>query len=147
LRFAFGDLVQLRVVGGLLAKGVPLQRIAEVLQLLRRQVGERPLSCLRVDVDGQRVVARDGPRRWHPDGGQLLFDFRGSERVQGVPQLVRLPLAQRPTPGHGISADDWCDLALEIEEDSPSDAREAYRRAIDLEPEHVAAHLHLGRLL
>ncbi len=147
LRFVFGDLVQLRVVRGLLEKGVPLQRVAELLQLLRQQVGERPLSSLRVDVDGERVVARDGGRRWHPDGGQLLFDFGGSARQRGAARLVRLPVAPQPAPRQGISADDWCDLGLEIEEEAPSDAREAYRRAIDLEPEHVAAHLHLGRLL
>jgi len=148
LRFDFRDLVQLRFVGGLLEKGVPLQRIAELLRSLKLQVGDRPLSCLHVDVDGRRVVARDGSRRWHPEGGQLLFDFHGAGgRGRGATQLVRLPVAQTSGGGQGVSADDWCDLGLEIEEDAPSDAREAYRRAIDLEPEHVAAHLHLGRLL
>ncbi|HME71566.1 MAG TPA: tetratricopeptide repeat protein, partial [Myxococcota bacterium] len=44
-------------------------------------------------------------------------------------------------------ADEWYELGCELEISSPDEARDAYRRAIELAPRHAEAHLNLGRLL
>jgi tetratricopeptide (TPR) repeat protein len=46
-----------------------------------------------------------------------------------------------------MTADDWYDLALDLEGVATDRAREAYTRTIALHPGHVHAHLNLGRLL
>jgi tetratricopeptide (TPR) repeat protein len=144
LRFDFLDLVLLRTTRALLEQRVPLRRIGRALASLRRQLGERPLTRLSVFKDGDRVVACDGARRWNPESGQLLFNFDTARIGAGrVSKLHESPRAELPE----LSADEWCDLAMEIEERSPLEARAAYHHALDLEPDHVVARINLGRLL
>ncbi len=148
LRFDFVDLVLLRTTRALLEQRVPLTRIGRALASLRRQLGNHPLTRLSVYRDGDRVVAWDGTKRWSPESGQLLFDFdpgrlarrRGGERVTTLRTEGRAGLPE-------LNADEWCDLAMEIEERSPLEARAAYHHALDLEPGHVIARINLGRLL
>jgi len=47
-RFDFVDLVLLRTMRGLLARRVPVAKIGRVLDSLRRQIGNRPLTRLAV---------------------------------------------------------------------------------------------------
>lgn len=148
LRFDFLDLVLLRTTRALLEQRVPLTRIGRALASLRRQLGDRPLTRLSVYKEGERVVAWDGSRRWNPESGQLLFNFDASS-------LARVPPEDRVTPLRSsgrsqlpsLNADEWCDLAMEIEDQSPLEARAAYHHALDLEPGHVIARINLGRLL
>ena len=113
---------------------------------MRRQIGERPITRLSVYADGRRVVAWDGASRWQPDSGQFLFNFDAAQVMRGACKVAhfRAPArAHRPD----LSADDWCDLAMELEDSSPLEARAAYHHALDLEPTHVTAHINLGRML
>jgi len=148
LRFDFLDLVLLRTTRGLLEQRVPVRRIGQVLRSLRRQIGERPLSRLTVYADGERVVAWDGTSRWQPDSGQFLFNFAAAGVVRRASRVAHLPDASGP-PARlpQLTADQWCDLALEIEESSPLEARAAYHHAVDLDPSHLVARINLGRLL
>ena len=50
-------------------------------------------------------------------------------------------------PDAEMSAEDWFLLGLEQEPTTPEPARDAYRRALELDPEHLDARLNLGRLL
>jgi tetratricopeptide (TPR) repeat protein len=62
-------------------------------------------------------------------------------------KIAQLP-APTPPPGlPRLSAEEWCDLAIELEDGSPIEARAAYHHALDLDPTHVVARLNLGRLL
>jgi len=54
--------------------------------------------------------------------------------------VERIPLS-------AMTADDWYNLALDLEGVVTDRATEAYERAIALNPGHVHAHLNLGRLL
>ncbi len=148
LRFDFLDLVLLRTTRALLEQRVPLQRIGRALASLRRQLGERPLTRLSVFKDGDRVVAWDGAKRWNPESGQLLFNF-DTRRLGAARPAARVAKLREPARAElpRLSADEWCDLAMEIEERSPLEARAAYHHALDLEPDHVVARINLGRLL
>jgi tetratricopeptide (TPR) repeat protein len=147
-RFDFVDLVLLRTMRGLLARKVPVAQIARVLASLRRQIGSLPLSRLSVYADGERVVAWDGASRWQPDSGQFLLNFEAGQVVQRARKIARLPeRAAPPAKLPRLSADEWCDLGIELEDGSPLEARAAYHHALDLDPAHVTAHINLGRLL
>ncbi len=147
LRFGFVDLVLLRTMRGLLDKSIPLRRVGRVLQSLRRQIGERPLTRLTVYADGERVVAWDGATRWQPDSGQFLFNFEAAQVVRGARKVARLRPPAGPQRAHDVSADEWYDLGIELEDSSPLEAREAYHHALDLDPAHAKSHINLGRLL
>jgi DNA-binding transcriptional MerR regulator len=146
LRFDFVDLVLLRTTRGLLGQRVPLRKIGSVLRSLRRQIGDRPLTKLSVYADGRRVVAWDGTSRWQPDSGQFLLNFDAEGVIKRAASVAKLPRSKRgKLPG--LTSDQWCDLAMEIEESSPLEARAAYHHAIDLDPGNVIARINLGRLL
>jgi len=148
LRFDFVDLVLLRTMRGLRARKVPVRQIGRVLQSLRRQIGTRPLTRLSVYADGDRVVAWDGATRWQPESGQFLFNFDVAPVVQRARKIAQLPApAEAPSKLPKLSADEWCDLAIELEDGSPLEARAAYHHALDLNPALVTARINLGRLL
>jgi len=148
LRFDFVDLVLLRTMRGLLERGVPVRQIARVLGSLRRQIGHRPLSRLSVYADGRRVVAWDGTSRWQPESGQFLFNFDVAQVVRRAGKIANLPVSEpAATSLPRLSAEEWCDLAVELEGSSPLEARAAYHHALDLDPGHVIARINLGRLL
>jgi tetratricopeptide (TPR) repeat protein len=46
-----------------------------------------------------------------------------------------------------LSADDWYDLGIDLETCAPDEARNAYRRALAIDPRHADARVNLGRLL
>jgi tetratricopeptide (TPR) repeat protein len=146
-RFDFVDLVLLRTMRGLLARGVPIPQIGRVLDSLRRQIGNRPLARLAVYADGERVVAWDGASHWQPESGQFLFNFEANRVVQRARQIAQLPSPPKRTALPRLSAEEWCDLAIELEDGSPLEARAAYHHALDLHPGHVTARINLGRLL
>jgi tetratricopeptide (TPR) repeat protein len=151
MRFGFVDLVVLRTMRGLLAKGVAMPQIGRVLHSLRRQIGERALSGLTIYADGRRVVAWDGHSRWQPDSGQFLFNFDAARLVRGARKIAALP-KPRKAPGQRsdaatASAEEWCDLAMELEQESPVEAQAAYRHALERDPTSVMAHINLGCLL
>jgi tetratricopeptide (TPR) repeat protein len=151
MQFGFVDLVVLRTMRGLLAKGVPLPQIGRVLTSLRRQIGDRALSRLTIYADGRRVVAWDGESRWQPDSGQFLFNFEAARVVRGARKVAALPKPRKDggkrSDAETASAEEWCDLAMELEHESPVEAQAAYRHAIERDPASVMAHINLGCLL
>src|SRR5882724_2400831 len=46
-----------------------------------------------------------------------------------------------------LDAEQWFALGLELEVSEADEARDAYRRALELDPHHADAHVNLGRLL
>lgn len=146
LRFDFLDLVLLRTTRALLEQRVPLTKIGRVLRSLRRQIGDRPLTRLSVFKDGARVVAWDGSSRWQPESGQLLFNFDADRVARKHASVAKLPEPQK-TRLPSLTSEQWCDLAMDIEDSSPLEARAAYHHALDLDPQNVIARINLGRLL
>ena len=148
LCFSFQDLVFLRTARGLATARVAPRRIRKALARLREQLPEgRPLTAVRIAMEGSRIVVEDGARRWQPESGQILFDFGVADLARKVAPLVRRAFREAQQEGAEFSADDWYEWACELEPGSPGEARAAYRKALELDPTHADAHVNLGRLL
>jgi len=168
--FAFQDLLLLRTTKGLLESGVPMRQIRRVWASLREQLAAGvPLTNITVHAEGAHVVASDGATRWSADSGQTLLDFETSEIAEraeetagyGRLRLVepagahhapaRTPPPEPPSwdveedPAH--AAVQWYDIGCELEAGSADEARDAYARALELDPLLADAHVNLGRLL
>jgi tetratricopeptide (TPR) repeat protein len=147
LRFSFQDLVLLRTAKDL-SRRIPTRKLRTALARLREQLPHgRDLTEVRILADGRRVVARDGNSSWEPSSGQLLLDFNVREIVADIAPLARRAARSALADDARMTVDDWCELAGDLEACEPDSARDAYRRALELDPGHVQAHVNLGRLL
>jgi tetratricopeptide (TPR) repeat protein len=144
--FTFQDLVLLRTAKGLIDAKVPPRRITKALQALASQLPtDRPLSAVRVQIDGDRVIVRDSASSWEPESKQTVLDFSIRELGQKVAPLARESVQRALRTAS--SADDLFSAALESEEiGATSEAETAYRNTITADAAHVAAHINLGRL-
>jgi excisionase family DNA binding protein len=147
-RLPFQDLVLLRAARALLDAGIPMRRVRRSLEQLRDQLPRgRTLSQVRITAEGDRVVVRDDDARWQPDSGQLVMDFEVSELAARVAPLAVGATEALQGEAPPLTADEWYELALELEAVAPDEARKGYERALELDPSHVDAHVNLGRLL
>ena len=149
-RFSFSDIILLRTTRDLRDAGVSMQRVRKVLRALREQLPEgESLSALHITSDGDTVVVRDEDALWDPQSGQAHLDFSVRELAEKVAPITQAGAAQPAAaePTAELTADEWYDLALDLEPAATDRARDAYRRALALNPGHVRAHLNLGRLL
>ena len=143
--YSFQDLAALRAAAKMLDADVSAKRVMRTLRQLHDQLPEgRPLSAVRIVVDGERVVVKDRLAAWEPETrqGALDFDVRVlSKRV--APRLVPKPKAEP-----NASADELYQTALDLELAGCGDqARDTYRKVLNLDPNLVAARVNLGRLL
>jgi tetratricopeptide (TPR) repeat protein len=148
-RFAFQDLVLLRAAKGLMAARVPAASIRRSLKTLKQQLPRgRALSELRITAEGDEIVARDGALAWEPDSGQVVLDFTTAQLAQRAAPMARRQAALARQADTALDAEGWFTLGLELEiGSSDQEARDAYRRALELDPHHADAHVNLGRLL
>jgi tetratricopeptide (TPR) repeat protein len=161
LRFDFRDVLLLRMANRLVANGLPARRVKRALVLLKEQIrGDKPLTGVQLFAEGGKVLASDGRALWEPESGQqhLRFDAPeksdeeedGDEAAAGDPRPIgtreggsALPLEEAEEPR---TADTWFDLAMQLEQTEPHRAYKAYLRALEANPEHVEAHINIGRL-
>ncbi|PYP56144.1 MAG: hypothetical protein DMD44_13200 [Gemmatimonadetes bacterium] len=148
LQFSFQDLVILRTAKALVAARIPTRRIRRALKKLRLELPRgRSLAELRITAEGDRIVVSDGETAWNPESDQTHLDFAVSDlATRAAPIARRTAQAARAAEGT-LDADDWYELGLELEAVEPAEARDAYRRALELDAHHADAHVNLGRLL
>lgn len=145
LHFSFQDLLILRTANGLLKAGIPVSRVRKVLASLKRQLPEdKALSHVKIYADGRRVVVWDATGQWQPDSGQFLLNFEADEVKR--PAKIRTLGGRRHTSRGRLTAQQWYERALELEQDSPEEACRAYEEAVKMEPSLVEAYLNLGLL-
>lgn len=143
-RFSFQDLIVLRAARALIEAKVSRKRIRRSLEDLRKHLPDTmPLSGLSISAVGDRVVVRDGTSHFQVDDGQYVLGFDVSVD-KGVLRVVE----RKPEPAKNEDEiHDWFGQALELEETDPKQAIKAYERAVDADPENVAAWINWGRLL
>ena len=155
-RFSFQDLVLLRTARALRDARVPQRRSLRSLRRRKEQLPtDRSLTEVRIAAEGEDVVVHDGDRSWDPESGQLRFSFDVSELAARVEPLARRAVDQRSGAVSGESGDaatsesaaDWLDLGVGLEVQAPAQAKRAYERALELQPDHPEAMVNLGRLL
>jgi len=142
-RTALRDLVTVRSVLSLLDRGVSLRRIRRSVAAFRKRIPDvdRPLGSLRPWLDGsRRVVVRHEGVLVEPDG-QLVLEF--------VPTPTDSPVAldTRPTsPLHRDAAASWFEQGCKLDSDRSTyaEAIEAYKRALECDPDCADAHCNLG---
>lgn len=152
LEFSFQDLVLLRTAQGLFRASVPPRRVHRVLGELARQLPPgRPLSGVRIYADGPRVVVRDGRTAWQPDSGQGVFSFAVDDLARAARVVLPVRAARRELSRQAKTERDaagWFERALAQERKNDiAGACEAYRRALEIDPEMSDAYVNLGRLL
>jgi tetratricopeptide (TPR) repeat protein len=148
LRFGFQDLVILRTAGELTAARIPQRKVRRVLRDLREQLPPgRSLTAVRISAEGDRVLVRDGDTVWNPESRQVLFDFAVSELADRAAPFALRAAAEARGREHELTAQEWYELACDLEITSPKEAELAYKTALRLDPRQADAHVNLGRLL
>ncbi len=146
LRFSFEDIVVLRTARGLLDAAVPVRKANRALRRLKSICDRNTrFTSLRILAAGDEVLVRHAATPWNVETGQGHLDFAGEAPAANVTPLI-MPGAPS-LPDEHMSSDDWYNLALDLEELSPGDAPDAYRRSIELNAENADAWVNLGRLL
>lgn len=143
--YSFFDLIQLKKVRDLRAKKVPAAVIRESLQAMLKQVAgmENPLLEAGTFSVGSRVAFRHQGRTMEPILGQFVMDFSPHEVVAAQTSQTKLrAMHTAETAAEFFSRG----IALEEEITSQPDAIAAYKKCLELDPEHAAAHINLGTL-
>ena len=92
-------------------------------------------------AEADRVVVREGARRWQAESGQYLLGFESD------PDEASLSVLERQGAEPPESAEDWFDRGVALETRDPEAAIEAYERAIASDPALLKARINLGCLL
>ncbi|MGI9591432.1 MAG: MerR family transcriptional regulator, partial [Myxococcota bacterium] len=142
--FSFQDLVVLRAAQGLLDRRVPAARVRRALATLLAQLPPgRSLSGLRIYADGRDVAVCDGDTSWQPSTGQTVLNFEVDPLTQAAQDLREARQRHHP---QGSTARAEFERALDLEDEDPKAACEAYGRALARDPELVDAYVNLGRI-
>ena len=145
--FSFQDLVVLRTAHELL-ETMSSRKLHRALRRLREQLPRgRQLATLRIACEGDELVVREGAVAWKAESGQAILDLDVASLASQAAPLARESAARAFEAAERLSAEDWYDLGCELEPVDAARAQDAYRRALDLRPDHAEAQLNLGRLL
>src|SRR5438034_497665 len=80
--------------------------------------------------------------------GNLGFTFQDLVLLKAAKGLLAARIAAAAVRvEEDLDAEQWFALGLELEVSEADEARDAYRRALELDPHHADAHVNLGRLL
>ncbi len=138
--YSFFELLQLKKLRDLSSKRVRPAVIRESLQAMQKAVigMENPLLEAGTFSTRGRVAFRHEGAAVEPMSGQFVMDFN---------QRAVIPAKVKPMRAAETAAD-WFAKGISLEEDPGSqlEAIEAYKQALDLDPQHAAAHINLGTL-
>jgi tetratricopeptide (TPR) repeat protein len=135
-RFSFQDIVLLRAANELSRAHLTQAHVERALACLKETLPpSQPLSALRIEALGERIVISDGARTWDIESNQLEIDF---PRPRAIVHKIQPALCE---------AESLYLQGLELEAVSLLAAEKAYQRAVELDPTHADAHVNLGRLL
>ena len=146
-RFDFRDLVLLRTALELEKSGVSPRRLLRSLRDLKRQLpADRPLTAIRITLEADELVVQDDDLAWNPESGQVQLGLQVEEAGGSVESLDRR--RARPVAAEkSLDAVDWYELGCGLQAQSPEQAADAFRRAVELDAGLADAHINLGVLL
>lgn len=146
--YTFQDLVALRAAASLLEGGLKERQLARALKALHRRLPHRtqPLSELRLSREGQTIVVREQDICFEAETGQVLLDFDVEELHKQVVELAN-PRKRPGTSQRQQAFDAYLEgCRLEADAGALDRAEEAYRQAIELDPELACAYTNLGNI-
>jgi tetratricopeptide (TPR) repeat protein len=140
--FTFYDLLQLKKVRDLRAKRVRPTAIRESLQAMQKQVAgmENPLLEASAFSFGSRVAYRHEGHSVEPIAGQFVMDFGPVGTVLSTSKVKPI--------GTFDNASDWFARGIAMEEhpSTHDEAIRSYEQALEIDPNHAAAHINLGTI-
>lgn len=143
--YSFSELVAIQTLIKLRENHIPPRRIGEALTALRRKLDwvKQPLAELRIVSDGKRIAVHLPGEKMEAVSGQILFDFDAA----GLANVKSLP-GKKPESNRLRESEAWFQKGLDLEEaGAPIDAAvEAYRKALELNPEAAGALVNLGTI-
>lgn len=146
-RFDFRDLVLLRTALELENSGVSPRRLLRSLRDLKRQLPEdRPLTAIRITLEADELVVQDDDLAWNPESGQVRMGLQVESTGANVESLDRRR-ARPVATEKSLEAADWYELGCGLQAQSPEQAAEAFRRAVELDAGLADAHINLGVLM
>ena len=141
--FSFQDIVLMRTAKELVAARIDPRAVRRALKKLKEELPNgRPLSALRISAHSDQVLVRDAGTTWHPESGQVQFDFGVGELAADFAPIAR----RRAQKAVERDSDGWFEVGYELEALAPDEAKHAYRKALELDQDNVEAAVNLGRL-
>ena len=145
--YSFFDLLQIKKVRDLCARKVRPAVIRQSLEAMQKQVAgmENPLLEAGAYTTGHRVAFRHDGKLVEPIAGQFMLDFASRDRV--VTSASMATAVHKPELVETNVADVFArGIALEENPETQAEAISAYKKVLDMDPEHAAAHINLGTL-
>jgi len=151
--YSFSDLLEIKKVRDLCAMSIRPTVIRQSLDAMRKQAAgvEKPLlEAGAWSTAKHRVAFRHEGRLLEPIAGQFLMDFSEREKVVTSTPVPR----PEPTPreneaaawfARGVGSGRGTGVLVE-DPNTQAEAIGAYRKVLEIEPEHAAAHINLGTL-
>jgi tetratricopeptide (TPR) repeat protein len=147
--FNFHDVLALKTLHQLRVDGVPWKRVRDAVGALRLELrGVRnPLTAVKLYSDGRRIGVQIEGRKMEPITGQLLLDFDKQElkRLLSFPAKEQKTAAQKER-ARKSEAEQWFQKGLDLEMAGalPEEIMEAYRTALEFDPQSAGALVNLG---
>jgi tetratricopeptide (TPR) repeat protein len=140
--YTFTEVAELRSIAALLRRNVSVRTLAIAVWGARKRLPDVPLSALRFEQRGKRVVIHSREGSLDPSTGQALLELEPA-RDNGV--LALQPCAERDSR----LAFELYQRAATLDENPATydDAERLYRRAIALDPELSVAYTNLANVL
>ena len=147
VEFTFADLVAFRNLKELQKSRITYRKVGRAVETLRRTLPEihNPLSELKITSEGRTVAVQIAGHKEDALTGQILFNFDAGQLggVKSFPEQKPANPAVRQR-----EAEAWFQRGLGLEEAGapPQQAIEAYRKAVELNPEAAGALVNLGTI-
>jgi hypothetical protein len=149
-QLTFRDLSALRTVKALVDAGMPLPRVRkELVKLQQTLPAGTSIAELTVEARGGTVQLRGSPDAGGTGQLSLMFEApppappAPEGEVRELPRASEVPMLVAVAPA---TADQWLARAMELEDNDPVAAIDAYRRSLRLRPDTTEAWINLGRL-
>jgi tetratricopeptide (TPR) repeat protein len=143
--YSFSDLIAIQTLVKLRESRIPPRQIGRAMASLRQKLEgvKQPLAELRIVSNGRKIAVHVAGQRMEAITGQILIDFDAAE-LGGVTSLPE----RKPSAARLRESESWFQKGLEMEETgAPVEmAIDAYRKALELNPEAAGALVNLGTI-